>query len=204
MLAILFLACPKREYVLSELKTAMSCSGFMHFVAHDWRRVKSLSDHPSYREHTREAAKTWNSLSNLQQAYWDSMSASTDACKERVKWKSMSEAEKKEVDCQRCREKCSDLRGAAEAMLRKADRLEHRAEHGKRPLSPYMVFAQRHRHEYSGNPVQQARALGERWRAMSSEEKAEYETPEYKKWRAEHGGSGISAKLKRKKKSDSV
>ena len=74
----------------------MACSGFIYYAAHDWNtRVKSMSDHPSYREHTRNAARTWADLSNLEQAYWDQKSARTDACREKIRLKSMTEEEKK-------------------------------------------------------------------------------------------------------------
>ena len=180
----------------------MACSGFIYYAAHDWNtRVKSLSDHPSYREHTRNAARTWGELSNLEQAYWDQKSAQTDGCREKIRLKSMTEEQKKAHDCKLCLERCSDLREKSEALQRKADRLEHRAEHGKRPLSPYFAFVAQHRHEYKGSPVAQARQLGERWRAMSDEEKSAYESDEYKTWKKEHGGAGLSSKLKRRKKS---
>ena len=139
-------------------------------------------------------------MSNVEQAYWDAKSAKTDACREKIRIKSMSEEEKKEVDCQKCRERCADLREKSEELKRKADRLEQRAEHGKRPLSPYMVFVQKHRHEYTGSPVAQARELGARWRSMSDEEKSKYESPEYKQWRVEHGSGSLSSKLKKRKK----
>ena len=177
----------------------MVCSGFIYYAAHDWKtRVKSLSDHPSYREHTQDAARMWKQMSNVEQAYWDAKSARTDACREKIKWKAMSEEEKKELDCQRCREKCADLREKSEELKRKADRLEQRAEHGKRPLTPYMTFVQQHRREYAGSPVAQARELGARWRSMSDEEKRNYESPEYTQWRAEHGRGSLSSKLKRR------
>jgi hypothetical protein len=183
----------------------MACSGFFHFVAHDWKtRVKSLSDHPSYREHTQDAARTWKSMSNIEQAYWDAQSANTDGCREKVRLKSMSEAEKKAHDCKLCMERCSELRQKSEDLKRKADRLEHRAEHGKRPLSPYFAFVAQHRHEYKGSPVAQAKALGERWRGMSDEEKSAYMSTEYKTWKEEHGGGSLSSKLKRIKKSANI
>ena len=179
----------------------MACSGFIYYAAHDWNsRVKLLPDHPTYREHTRDAARAWGEMSNLEQAYWDNKSATTDGCREKIRLKSMSETERKEHDCQLCLERCSDMREKAEALKRKADRLEHRAEHGKRPLSPYMVFVQTHRHEYKGSPVAQAKACGQRWREMSEHEKKQYQSAEYVKWRSEHGG-GLSSKLRKNKKS---
>ena len=180
----------------------MACSGFIYYAAHDWNnRVKKLEDHPTYRQHTRNAARAWAEFTNLEQAYWDQKSAKTDGCREKIRLKSMNEEERKEHDCQKCREKCSDLREKADALQRKADRLEHRAVHGRRPLSPYFAFVQQHRHEFPGSPVAQAKACGERWRAMSPAEKSEYESREYRAWRAEHGGGGsLSSKLRKTSK----
>lgn len=168
----------------------------MHYVAHDWKtRVKRLSDHPAYRDHTRDAAKTWSKMTSIEQAKW----APTEACRETIRVKSLSDEDKRVLDCKRCEERCSELRQKSVDLSRRADRLAHRAENGKRPLNAYMTFAQEHRNEYSGSPVAQARALGERWRSMSDEEKSSYISEAYENWRSEHIGSGLSAKLKRKK-----
>ena len=93
-------------------------------------------------------------------------------------------------------QKCDALRMKSEKMARKAERLERKAENPV-PLSSFMEFSAKHKAEYSGNPIQRAKALGAAWRQLSAEEKQGYETEAWRNYKSK--SKSLGARLKTKK-----
>ena len=173
------------------------CGGFLFYNAHRWRQEKEKgTPEQSFRVFTNESGVLWRKLSNLEQSVWDARAAHTPYCVEKARKKGLSPEALEMEQQDELLQKCDALRMKSEKMARKAERLERKAENPV-PLSSFMEFSAKHKAEYSGNPIQRAKALGAAWRQLSAEEKQGYETEAWRNYKSK--SKSLGARLKTKK-----